>query len=56
MTVLFVVKPKPLEGVVPAVENPTGIEAGAGVVEVGEEAVLPLVLIVVLAAPAAVLV
>jgi hypothetical protein len=43
VTVLFVVKPGPLEGVVPAVE-------------MGEEAVSPLVLIVVLAAPAAVLV
>jgi hypothetical protein len=41
---------------VPVVENPTGIEAAADLVKVGEEAVLPMVLIVVLAAPAAVLV
>ncbi len=55
VTVLFVVKPGPLEGVVPTVENPTGVEAAAGIVRIGEGAVLPLVLIVVLAAPAAVL-
>ena len=56
VTVLFVVKPGPLEGITPAVENPTGIEPAAGIVKMGEEAVLPLVLVVVLAAPAAVLV
>jgi hypothetical protein len=53
---LFVVKPGPLEGTKPSVENPTGIGAAAGVVEVVEGAVLPVVLLVVLAAPAAVLV
>lgn len=55
VTLLFVVKPGPLEGITPAVENPTGVEAAAGVVELGEEAVLTAVLIVVLAAPVAVL-
>ncbi len=56
VTALFVVKPGPLEGVARAVENPTGIEAAAGIVKVGEWAVLPTVLTIVLAAPAAVLV
>ena len=56
VTALFVVKPGPLEGVSPAVENPTGIGGAAGVVEMAEKAVLPAVLLVVLAAPAAVLV
>jgi hypothetical protein len=56
VTMLFVVKPGPLEGTKPSVENPTGIGAAAGVVEVVEGAVLPVVLLVVLAAPAAVLV
>ena len=56
VTMLFVVKPGPLEGTKPSVENPTGIGAAAGVVGVVEGAVLPVVLLVVLAAPAAVLV
>ncbi len=55
VTALFVVKPGPLEGVSPAVGNPTGIGAAAGVVEMAEKAVLPALLLVVLAAPAAVL-
>ncbi len=56
VTVLFVVKPGPLEGIKPPVQNPTGIGAAAGFVEVVEVAVLPVVVLVVLAAPAAVLV
>ena len=56
VTVLFVVKPGPLEGITPVVDNPTGIEAAAGIVRSGENTVLPLVLTIVLAAPAAVLV
>jgi hypothetical protein len=56
VTVLFLVKPGPLEGITPVVVNPTGIEAAAGIVRLGENAVLPVVLIIVLAAPAAVLV
>jgi hypothetical protein len=57
VTALFVVKPGPLESVRPAViGNPTGIEAAAGVVALGEGVVLPTVLFVVLVSPAAVLV
>jgi hypothetical protein len=56
VTVLFVVKPGPLEGIEPPVHNPTGIGAAAGIIGVVEVAVLPIVVLVVLAAPAAVLV
>jgi hypothetical protein len=56
MTVLFAIKPGPLEPIAPMVDNPTGIEAAAGIVTLGENTVLPIALFVVLASPAAVLV
>ena len=55
MTVLLVIKPGPFESN-PRVRNPTGIEAAASIVNVSWNNILPIFTIIVLAAPAAVLV
>jgi hypothetical protein len=55
MTVQLMIKPGPLESN-PRVRNPTGIEAAASVVEVSWNNIIPILTIIVLAAPAAVLV
>ncbi len=56
LVLLFVVKAGRLEGVGVSVPNSTGIEQVDGILDVGQNTVLPTLLIIVLAAPASVLV
>lgn len=56
VTALFVIKPGPLEGITPTVDNPTGIEAAASIAKLAEEKVLPTLFLIVVAAPASVIV
>ena len=55
VTALFVIKPGPMEGITPTVDNPTGIEAAASIAKLAEE-VLPTLFLIVVAAPASVIV
>jgi hypothetical protein len=56
VTALFVIKPGPMEGITPTVDNPTGIEAAASIAKLAEEKAFPTLFLIVVAAPASVIV